>query len=216
LIKRYQEWVANAIAENSIDLFKLLNDLLEIISVLNDQLHPKILDLLETTKDTTNSSLEFNISLFNINSIQERIKQDLINECCKEFDQIQAIPSQYRRTNKPKPTESSLFISNIFKPLNLPSEKLSILNRVESNFCQSIIQAVFNNYSSLVTKMLNNVTLIESSLKKFVKVKSSGESDENRIRLQCYLDFQSLKVSLHGIEGVQEFETFLDEELNKL
>lgn len=130
---------------------------------------------------------------------------------------LKAIPAQYRRTNRDPPTSASLFIQQLFEPvatfLNTfdPFLNKSMLQQIVVGVgeevtlsfvsCSGLHEScmVLYRYFQKSQDMLLHLKQLEDSLKRLQqqkKKKSSEEaedmkmSDEDKIRLQMYLDIQ--------------------------
>ena len=115
------------------------------------------------------------------------------------------IPRMYRRTNREVPSKPCTYVTTIvdelktFQTSQKKSCSLAVLSSWLGNSCDSILGL----YLVQVQDVLSNVTKMEESLKKLKKVrergggaagkdKAAGLSDDDKIRLQLYLDVMFL------------------------
>jgi len=121
---------------------------------------------------------------------------------CKLVKSVVDIPRMYRRTNREVPSKPCSYVTAIVDEINAFQENLaaecnqSIINA----WLISIFDSLLGLYLIQVQDVLSNVTKMEESLKKLKKVrekssggvagkdKSAGLSDDDKIRLQLYLD----------------------------
>ncbi|KAF7726149.1 Conserved oligomeric Golgi complex subunit 2 [Apophysomyces ossiformis] len=149
----------------------------------------------------------------------------MVNRRCMEsLKHVRSITSQYRHTNKPAPVEFSNFIPNLFQPfrnfMELHNEWIHE-NRREI-WGLMVAEAIVTRYMTIVTELLTNLKKTEDSLKKLKKGKKnavkpvlgSGSSevvmsDEDKIRLQIYLDVLQIgeQLALLGIDK-SKFECY--------
>jgi endo-1,4-beta-D-glucanase Y len=136
------------------------------------------------------------------NSIAPKISESITNsisaECMETLKLVKSITSHYRHTNKPVPTEPSYFIPTIFKPFHTFVEQNEgwTDNGIQLEWAQIVGKSVITQYTSTVNDMLTSMTKAEESLKKLKnssKKSAASEgniSDEDKIRLQIYLDVE--------------------------
>jgi endo-1,4-beta-D-glucanase Y len=134
--------------------------------------------------DQLNSSTVSTINLSITNSISAA--------CVETLNLVRSITSHYRHTNKQAPTEPSYFIPNIFKPFHsfVEQNKDWTDTEIQLQWAQVVTREVITEYTSVVGDLFKNLNLTDEKLKNNKKV---GEmSDEDKIRLQIYLDVQQL------------------------
>lgn len=105
---------------------------------------------------------------------------------------MKSITSHYRHTNKQAPTKPSYFIPNVFKPFHqLRKENAKWTNAsTEHEWAQEVAKPIITEYASIVNDLLSSTTITEKNK----KPASSKEemTDEQKIRLQLYLDVKQL------------------------
>lgn len=129
--------------------------------------------------------------------INERITNIISAECMESLKLAKSITSHYRHTNKPAPTESSYFIPTIFEPYFTFVEQNEgwIDDDIGLEWAQVVARAVITQYTTTINDLLTSMTKTEQSLKKLKNgnKESKGDmSEEDKIRLQIYLDVQQL------------------------
>ncbi|KAF7488176.1 Conserved oligomeric Golgi complex subunit 2 [Sarcoptes scabiei] len=136
------------------------------------------------------------------NTLIRLIRSKIFADCCSLMNQVNDIPRLYRRTNKEKPKEESQFIGKCIERLTR-SLKLFEKNQIfESKklWLNELINDLSLYYKQLTLEVLTSVQKTEDSLRKLKKAKSNYSiggnkdsntmSDDNKIRLQIYLDVQ--------------------------
>ncbi|KAI8927986.1 hypothetical protein BC831DRAFT_450556 [Entophlyctis helioformis] len=161
--------------------------------------NPILLDSLTLALDEIQSAMP---------ELNDRIVSHFTRKCVEPLrSSVKNIPGLYRRTNKETPTKCSYFVPAIFRPLttfvHANYERLD--RRLVDDWQDAVARAVTHQYLEQVKETLASVRAIEESLKRLKKVKkatttaSAGEdalSDDDKIRLQIFLDAQQYGVEL--------------------
>lgn len=133
-----------------------------------------------------------NLNNSTLPAINSSITNYISTSCAETLKSIKSITSQYLRTNKPAPTEFSYFIPNIFKPFLSFVEQIKDWTDTDTQleWAQIVAKDVITQYFESITELSNNLNLTDEKLRNKRKV---GElSDEDKIRLQLFLDVQQL------------------------
>jgi hypothetical protein len=128
------------------------------------------------------------------NELNRHITTGISRRCMDSLKLVKSITSQYRHTNRHPPTEPSYFVSNIFKPFQQFIQQNENLIEYD-HIGTAVAEAVVTRYTTIIVELLTNLKKTEDSLKKLkrnnkknVSQQSNGMSDEDKIRLQLYLD----------------------------
>jgi len=137
--------------------------------------------------------------------LSEAISAHIVAGPAKMVKSVGDIPRMYRRTNRELPSKPCVYIVNIVQDLKsfLNSLKERCSSAVLSSWLGDSCNTILGLYMVQVKDVLSNVTKMEESLKKLKKVreksggvsgkdKSGGLSDDDKIRLQLYLDVKFL------------------------
>lgn len=129
-------------------------------------------------------------------------KAEIISDCTKTLDFVNDIPRLYRRTNKEKPQKSSAYISKCVQELGDYLAIIGLNSQASSHeWIQEVLSDLCQHYKNSTLEVLTSVQKTEDSLKKLKKAKpnsgyfrnaNSSMSDDDKIRLQIYLDVQEL------------------------
>ncbi|KAI9141689.1 hypothetical protein BKA69DRAFT_1072027 [Paraphysoderma sedebokerense] len=135
----------------------------------------------------------------------------LTARCTDPLKFVRNITAQYRRTNKEAPTECSFYVELIFKPIWTVHEELGKVVDQENwnHWINDVVKGVATSYTTLLTDLLTTLKKTEDSLKRLKKSNTATSpresndtlstestinyknlSDEDKIRLQCYLDVE--------------------------
>jgi hypothetical protein len=135
--------------------------------------------------------------------IREKIISGLVR-MCDALNMTRNIPREYRGTRKDEPTTPSLFLQNLFVPLQEFSATSSSLlsEQVLKEWKKQVVVQVTENYRVIAQETLQNVKSIEESLKRLKKKRVEGMSDEDKIRRQIQLDVGEYggMVSEYGVD----------------
>ena len=160
-------------------------------------------------------------------TLSAAISAHMVAGPAKMVKSVGDIPRMYRRTNRELPSKPCSYITNIVEELKSfhvsLKEKcsLTILSSWLGHGCNTILEL----YLVQVQDVLSNVTKMEESLKKLKKVreknngvtgkdKAGGLSDDDKIRLQLYLDVMYLLREM-GKEELGKLETVVEGESGK-
>jgi len=137
--------------------------------------------------------------------VSEAVSAHIVAGPAKMVKSVGDIPRMYRRTNRELPSKPCAYIVNIVQELKsfLNSLKERCSSAVLSRWLVDSCNTILGLYMVQVKDVLSNVTKMEESLKKLKKVreksggvagkdKSGGLSDDDKIRLQLYLDVKFL------------------------
>ncbi|KAI8580015.1 hypothetical protein K450DRAFT_238952 [Umbelopsis ramanniana AG] len=153
-----------------------------------------------------------------VNSVQPEVQRKLTvilsRRCIDVAKNVKSITTQYRHTNKRPPTEPSHYVSNILRPYTIVRDqnKTFIASSREHELITLVAEAVTARYTQNIADMLSSMQKVEESLKKLKKNRKGGAmgssllvgssssepsmSDEDKIRLQVYLDVKAYGVQL--------------------
>lgn len=136
------------------------------------------------------------------NSTLSKIKSGITNrisaECRETLKLVKSITSQYRHTNKQPPTKPSYFIPNVFKPIHQFNEQNQgwTDTATQLEWADIVCKSIITEYTTIVNDLLDSMIKTEESLKKLKNKKSNATedsmSDEDKIRLQLFLDVEQL------------------------
>lgn len=169
-------------------------------------------------KDTTQlkMSLDHGFSKLGVlkKNIVENITTYLTNQSAVHLRYAQDVPRLFRRTNREAPTKSSLYVSNILKAI--VSFHSDYKESMETELMISILTTCSSNlserYFGVVYDVLTAVKKMEESLMRLQKMragKSAGNlssmddkklSDDDKIRLQLYLDVAAFQTQLSNLD----------------
>lgn len=123
-------------------------------------------------------------------AIEPNITKTITNiislNCLEALKSMKSVTNQYRHNDKPKPTEPSSFIPNIFKPFHTFVEQNQPCCTIElrDNWANTVAKNVVTQYTATLDDILISLTKTEKN-----KVKNSSKlSDEDKIRIQFLLD----------------------------
>lgn len=168
-------------------------------------------------KDFTQLQISLDFGLSKLGLLKTKIVENIItyltNQSTGHLRYAQDVPRLFRRTNREAPTKSSLYVSNILKAIvsfhedykeSMETESMiSILTTCSSNLSEK--------YFGMVSDVLAAVKKMEESLMRLQKMragKSAGNlnsmddkklSDDDKIRLQLYLDVAAFQRQLSNL-----------------
>merc|ERR1711962_1789283 len=142
--------------------------------------------------------------------ISEALVRSITANPLKQLKGVLEIPRMYRRTNREPPRKPCPYVVNI---------STSLITFASSNphtaLASWLIQAkevILAAYQEQVSDVLGNVSKMEESLRKLKKVRERQEtketkpglSDDDKIRLQLYIDVHFLVKKLKELGGMME------------
>lgn len=139
--------------------------------------------------DSMNEALD-QLQNSTVPKINETITNSISANCLETLKSIKSVTNQYRHSNKPKPTEPSYFIPNIFEPFHSFAEQnqAGLCGELVDEWAMAVARAVVSQYAAALDDILSSLTKTEKS-----KVKNSTQlSDEDKIRLQFLLDVEQI------------------------
>ncbi|KAI8800635.1 oligomeric golgi complex component, COG2-domain-containing protein [Cladochytrium replicatum] len=177
-------------------------------------LFPRSLDSYDAFRESILTSLDAIEET--LPDLSGRVVAVLVKRCSEPLRYVKEIPRQYRQTNKEAPTRASYFIPTMFEPLTAfirsacggePGTDVQPILSSESSAIRTwraeVATQVCELYGAVVSELLANERKMQESLRKFKKGKKTtgddgvgGLSDEDKIRLQVYLDVEQLTVEL--------------------
>ena len=188
------------------------------------------LNLTETAKDIFQQSLEESQTMLKMNQqkLTQLITSRVSTKSCAYLKQVSDIPRLYRRTNRDIPTKACTYLTSLLDPI----EKFA-LNNGNNEFSKHWLTLIFTEVSSKflaqVGDILDSVQKMEESLKRLRRVrdKNSSEknvqeksalniSDDDKIRLQLFVDVQTFgqameKLGVEKSEDMSKLEMLVDE-----
>ncbi|KYO18775.1 conserved oligomeric Golgi complex subunit 2 isoform X1 [Alligator mississippiensis] len=182
------------------DLEKLpeqLPELLEIIKPKLEMIGFKNLSCITGALEDSKASLSACTPTLN-----DRIIQDLSENCFSYLKSALEVPRLYRRTNKEVPTKASPYVDSALKPFyRLQSEYKDILKQpMVRQWLEGALSESTQKYYETVSDVLSSVKKMEESLKRLKQARKTvtsnsvgsngGMSDDNKIRLQLALDVE--------------------------
>ncbi|KAL7308698.1 hypothetical protein PS15m_011868 [Mucor circinelloides] len=213
LIKRYNGWAIEVINANKANDAKILtvlaHDIISFIKIVKNQTPETILPKLPSNiqdgpllKDSMNEALDqlHNSTVPNINEI---ITNSISANCLEALKSIKSVTNQYRHSDKPKPTEPSYFIPNIFKPFHIFVEQqnqASLPDELVNSWATTVGREVVTQYTAALDDILSSLTKTEKSKAK----NSTVLSDEDKIRLQFLLDVEQIGKELDTLKIVEK------------
>ncbi|OZJ06816.1 hypothetical protein BZG36_00121 [Bifiguratus adelaidae] len=149
----------------------------------------------------------------NLPECHRRIVAVLTQRCVEQLKLVRGITSQYRHTNRPAPTQPSVFVHQILLPFKSFTSKVNGLLKDERtrDWASSVAEAVTTRYLNIIQDLLLNLRKSEDWSKRLKKAKSSSQasknassdqslSDEDKIRLQIKLDVDSFGQELSSLD----------------
>ncbi|KAK4520495.1 uncharacterized protein ATC70_008008 [Mucor velutinosus] len=212
LIKRYSGWaleVINANYANDAKILTLLaHDIIHFTKIVKNQTLETMLPKLPTNiqdgpllKDSMNAALD-QLQQSTVPTINETITNNISANCLETLKSIKSVTNQYRHSDKPKPTEPSYFIPNIFKPFHtfVEQNQASVCDELVDAWTTLVARAVVSQYTTALDDILSSLTKTEKG-----KVKNSTQlSDEDKIRLQFLLDVEQIGKELDKLKIVHK------------
>lgn len=204
------------------DIINIFADISHLISVI-----PKLIVLpsscsVDITPAVSAASSELSMML---PLISEEISANIATAPIKSVKSVADIPRMYRRTNRETPSKPCPYILNVIEAFtSFHSSQMRVAGARDLEAWLGVAgDLVIGQYLVQVQDVLANVTKMEESLRKLKKVrerggvgaggkdKGGGLSDDDKIRLQLYLDVTHLVRMLEGgalgdMSGVLEGE----------
>lgn len=172
------------------------------------------------------------------------IVEHVSGKCKVHLKQVSDIPRLYRRTNKELPTKPCAYMNAVLSPVDaFFQEQKPLLDEDGGRgglheWLAKIFQTIAGTYLENVSEVLVAVQKMEESLKRLKRVRDTrkvgggGESaaesagaegggrgaisDDDKIRLQLYLDVSFFLGRMEGVYGVKEGEVEKADELRKV
>ncbi|RCI01356.1 Conserved oligomeric Golgi complex subunit 2 [Rhizopus stolonifer] len=223
LIKRYNGWALGMIdylnsEKTSATITKTASESTEFLIILrhdinsltskikvqtNSLILPKLpsniqdLPLFKESIEDALSYLEEDMESKITTSITNRIS--LTN--AENLKLVKSMTNQYRHSNKSEPKEPSYFIPKLFNPVHelIQIYRNTANKEVDPLWIKSIVDLIIQEYAATVNDLLSNLNKSEESLKKSKNTKGQL-SDEDKIRLQLYLDVEQVGAELKNIK----------------
>ncbi|XP_019382777.1 PREDICTED: conserved oligomeric Golgi complex subunit 2 [Gavialis gangeticus] len=182
------------------DLEKLQEQLPELLEIFKPKLEMigfKNLSCITGALEDSKASLSACMPTLN-----DRIIQDLSENCFSYLKSALEVPRLYRRTNKEVPTKASPYVDSALKPFyRLQSEYKDILKQpMVHQWLEGAFSESTQKYYETVSDVLSSVKKMEESLKRLKQARKTvtpnnvgsngGMSDDNKIRLQLALDVE--------------------------
>ena len=142
--------------------------------------------------------------------ISSAISSHLSGGPLKSLKSVVDIPRMYRRTNRETPSKPCSYVVSVVDSLaEFNTSQQAVAGReVTRDWLSSSAEVVVAQYLLQVQDVLSNVTKMEESLRKLKKVRggagdkdkerTGGLSDDDKIRLQLYLDVSYLLRELYS------------------
>ncbi|XP_065176720.1 conserved oligomeric Golgi complex subunit 2-like [Sycon ciliatum] len=181
---------------------------------LSDEIQPRLATFNSSPQLVGDGMLESRLA---IKQLQPRLSQLVSNYLCQEclvhLDAARTIPRLYRHTNRTAPTAPSAYICALAQRMQAFSEEYS---RCAASFipswCGHALAQLCIRYKAVVSEILGSVKKTEESLQRLKRTRRSatqkdtrgddatGElSDEDKIRLQLFLDVRSLAEKMEDL-----------------
>lgn len=131
--------------------------------------------------------------------ISQHIVGDTAKSCCNHLRLVNDIPRLYRRTNREVPTKPSSYVGLLLEPLAELRSHVTESLRVtwSAEWTRGILEEVARQYTTVTNDVLVSVKKMEDSLKRLKRgrdrtpLPEGVASDDDKIRLQLYLDVES-------------------------
>lgn len=185
---------------------KLPGFYVEVVQPRLEQLGVQNMDLLKESLEEAQEALESPLS-----RMADYIIEDITTQSCVHLKLVSDTPRLYRRTNREVPTKASMYVAGLFKPIQrFLGEHETMLTRTNrDSWMKAVLQNLSSQYLTVTSDMLTSVKKMEESLKRLKKAKSGsgatsqGLSDDDKIRLQLYLDVKQFgeKIESLGLES---------------
>jgi len=191
------------------DLVCLHSDVTHLASQLVDVLVTALATAMPDLGELNNVTQAVESSVTDLRSVLPAISAVMVNHLTsitsKLVKGVGDIPRLYRRTNRETPSKPCTYIVNIVEDFrSFKSSQAALCSEaVMVEWLSSAGEGLLATYFVQVSEVLNNVTKMEESLKKLKKVRErsgaagregaepragGGLSDDDKIRLQLYLD----------------------------
>lgn len=133
--------------------------------------------------------------------LHRKLTAVLTKRCLEHLKHARLINQQYLHTNRPAPREHSAFVPLIFHPFISfqQQNKRYLRERRIREYATAVAEAVTTRYAAVVTDMMVALKRTEESLRRLKQRRGGGQglggqageggmSDEDKIRLQVWLD----------------------------
>ncbi|KAL0135016.1 oligomeric golgi complex component, COG2-domain-containing protein [Mucor lusitanicus] len=175
LIKRYNGWALEVINTNNANDAKILtllaHDIIHFTKIVKNQTLETMLPKLPTNiqdgpllKESMNEALD-QLQHSTVPTINETITHSISANCLETLKSIKSVTNQYRHSNKPKPTEPSYFIPNIFKPFHtfVEQHQANLCDQLVDEWTITVAKTVVSQYTSALEDILSSLTKTEKS-----------------------------------------------------
>ena len=163
-------------------------------------------------------------------SLSSLVVSHVSGRCLPYLRQVSDIPRLYRRTNREVPSRACAYVSALLSPAaSFRQEQLPVCGEaVLAPWMVSVFEAVAAQFLANVSDVLAAVQKMEESLKRLKRVRDSktnlagggatgdsgkGVSDDDKIRLQLYLDVLHFLSRMRSDFGVDPADVSSSEEL---
>jgi len=127
------------------------------------------------------------------------VTSEIIGLCSVHLKLVADIPRLYRRTNREVPTKASGYVDSMMQPLKdfLNEHKHILSQERREEWASVVIDDLSEQYLTITSDVLISVRRMADGLKRLKKarksdaVSTSGMSDDDKIRLQLWLDVTS-------------------------
>uniref|UniRef100_H2XKN8 Conserved oligomeric Golgi complex subunit 2 n=1 Tax=Ciona intestinalis TaxID=7719 RepID=H2XKN8_CIOIN len=199
---------------------------LKDVDILQINVYPVVCQLQSYTTILQYPNIPINPGALNdIFSELKTHKDDLINHIVTSLSsqsivflkQAQDVPRLFRKTNRPTPTEQSTYVTNLMKPIvAFHGGQTSYINdELLSHWLTQVAIPISDRFHSVVSEVLTSVRKMEESLLRLQKMRSGGKSsssnlaalagsslsDDDKIRLQLFIDVTSFGKQMSACGG---------------
>lgn len=127
----------------------------------------------------------------------------LTEKCCTPLALVKGVAATYRMTNRPPPTQASLFCDQILRPVQEFSESNRTPSSLGFRWKQQIVVQVADRYAMAVEELLTTVARTEVALQRNRRASrlttAGGMSDGEKVKLQLYLDYQAFLTQIQKV-----------------
>lgn len=131
------------------------------------------------------------------------IVENLTSQCSKPLSAVKGVAATYRMTNRPPPSQPSPFVASILRPLRDFDKTYASRTppQVGDEWKQKVIEEVSSKYSVAVEELIATVKRTEEALKnrKTRRMMVGGMSDNEKVKLQLFLDQREFKSSVEDV-----------------
>ncbi|CAO3610900.1 unnamed protein product [Mucor hiemalis] len=219
LIVRYNVWASEVVSDTT-EISKTSNEeYLKSVCILHHDINSMVSLVKRQGKEVIFPQLPMNVQELpvlkesldgvldqliesTVPKIVSCITNRISTECRETLNLVKSITSHYRHTNKQMPTKPSYFIPNVFKPLHQftkQNEKWADAN-IKQEWAQVVSKTIIMEYTSIVNDLLSSMKKTEEPLNKKSANSKDNMTDEEKIRLQLYLDVEQLGQELDQLK----------------